>query len=104
MTAHADIDTRNSRPRARLHSGMTGVAVHSNVICVNLMGEIDGLLRLWLDIKKIFGRIPESGVRYSECRRTPSLQRIWVGGQFRIPRHVGLLHTTEGSGHYGKHY
>ena len=59
VTAHADIDARDSGARARLHSCMTGVAEHSDVICMNLMGEIDRLLRLWPDIEKLFGGIPE---------------------------------------------
>ncbi len=57
VTAHADIDARNSCPRARLHSGMTGVAEHSNVICMNFMGEIDRLLRFWPDIEEINGSV-----------------------------------------------
>src|SRR3989442_2879777 len=102
MTAHADIDARNSCPRARLHSRVTGVAEHSDVICMNLMREIDRLLRLWPDIAKLFGGIPERGVRCGESRRTPSLRRIWVGGQFRVPRPVGLLPSTKLARPYGQ--
>jgi len=73
-------------------------------LCPLIFREIDRLLRLWPDIEKLFGRIPERGVRCGESRRTPSLRRIWVGGQFRVPRHVGLLHTTERGRHYGQRH
>ena len=50
MTAHAEIDARNSGARTGSHTGMTFMAFDSDFIDgVNLVWKIDGLLRLGLD-------------------------------------------------------
>ena len=57
MTTHADIDARNSRPSALAHPRVTGVAVDANIVGMDVMREIDRLLRPRLDIQKIPSRI-----------------------------------------------
>ena len=95
MTAHADIDARNSRSRPLAHAGMAGITIDADIIGMDLMREIDRLLRLGLDVQEISGRISESRMRSSKYRRTPSLGDVWIGDPLRVSRNFRLLHATE---------
>jgi len=50
MTTHTDIDAWNSRAHPLAHTGMAGVAIDADIIGMDLMREVDRLLRLRPDV------------------------------------------------------
>ena len=95
MTIHTDIDARNPGARALFHSGMASRAVHSDIDGMSFMRKIDRLLRLGLDIQKMFCGGAKTGVCRGKGRRTPSLGGIRIRRPAGVAGHARLLPTTK---------
>src|SRR5437879_13574245 len=63
MTTHAAIDARNSRPSALADPRVTGVSVDATIVGMDVMRQIDRLLRRRLDIQKFPSRIASRRMR-----------------------------------------
>jgi hypothetical protein len=95
MAVHADIDAGNAGARALLDAEMTGGASDADIIRVNLVREIDRLLRFGSDVKEVPGGIAKIGVRSGEYGRAPSPRHVRIDRPRRILGYVGLLHATK---------
>ena len=95
MTRHAYIDAGNSGARAFLDARMAVRASHTDVGGMNLMREIDRLLRAGPDVEKVPGGVAETAMRRGKFGRTPPLRHVRIDGPRRVLRYVGLLHATK---------
>jgi hypothetical protein len=92
MTRHAKADARNAGPRTAVHAGVTLVAFDSDLIeLVNLVREVDRLLRFGSDAQEMFGRVAEAGMRRGKGRSGPPLRPIRVCRPAGISRYIRLL-------------
>ena len=96
MTSHAEVHARQAGARPAHNAGMALVAFDSDLVGVmNIVGELDRLLRFGSDVEKVFGGVSVAGMRRRECWQTPPLRRIRVCDAARISRDFGLLYTTK---------
>jgi hypothetical protein len=95
MAIHADVDAGNSGARALLDAKMAVGASDTDVGGMNLMREIDRLLRAGPDVEKVPGGVAETAMRRGKFGRTPPLRHVRIDGPRRVLRYVGLLHATK---------
>jgi hypothetical protein len=95
MAVHADVDAGNSGVRALLDARVAVGASDTDVSGMNLMREIDRLLRPGSDVEKVPGGIAETPMRRGKFRRTPPPRHVRIDGPRRVLRYVGLLHATK---------
>ena len=96
MTGHAEVYARQAGARSEHNSTVTLVAFDSDFVDVmNIVRELDRLLRFGLDVEEVFGSVSVAGMRRRECRRTPPPRRIRVCDSIRVPWYFGLLYTTK---------